>query len=85
MFRELRLVDEETPIVAMVHDCQVVDLDLTPEPYDTIVDYIVTPTRIFNTGRRLPKPAGIFWEELNPAMLELIPPLQEIHDRKRIT
>lgn len=82
MLRELRLVDEDTPIVAVVHDCQVVDLELTPEPHDTIVDYVVTPTRVIRTSRTLPKPQGILWDKIDPAMLEQIPPLKELHNRK---
>jgi 5-formyltetrahydrofolate cyclo-ligase len=83
MFRELRLVDEDTPVVAVAHDCQVVELELTPEPYDTIVDHIVTPTRTIDTSRTLPKPQGILWDKLDPAMLEKIPPLNELHHRKK--
>jgi 5-formyltetrahydrofolate cyclo-ligase len=82
MLRELGLVDEDTPVAAVVHDCQVVDLEIAPEPYDTIVDYIVTPSRILDTHRTLPKPQGILWDKLDPAMLDQIPPLKELYRRK---
>jgi 5-formyltetrahydrofolate cyclo-ligase len=82
MLRELGLVDEDTPVAAVVHDCQVVDLEIAPEPYDTIVDYIVTPSRILDTHRTLPKPQGILWDRLDPAMLDQIPPLKELYRRK---
>jgi 5-formyltetrahydrofolate cyclo-ligase len=82
ILRELGLVDEATPIAAVVHDCQVIDLELVPELYDTIVDHIVTPTRIIDTHRTLPKPQGILWNKLDPAMIERIPPLKELYHRK---
>jgi len=48
MMRKIGLADEETDVVAVVHDVQVVDdiagQDLAAE-HDTIVDAIITPTR----------------------------------------
>ncbi|MCC6906251.1 MAG: hypothetical protein IT326_10440, partial [Anaerolineae bacterium] len=35
-----------TPMIAFVHDCQIVDFYLEPTIYDTLVDYIVTPGSI---------------------------------------
>lgn len=78
MFRELGLVDDRTPVVGVVHECQVVDVDLPSTDLDTMVDYIVTPTRVHVPERPGRKPAGIGWERLDPAVIDRIPPLQEL-------
>ncbi len=43
MFTDLGLADETTPVVAVVHDCQVVEEALTPSETDILVDFIATP------------------------------------------
>lgn len=73
------LVDLATPVIAVGHDCQVVDVDVEVQEYDTAIDYIVTPTRILQTRNEFPKPqCGILWSRLMPGMREQIPPVQEI-------
>ena len=79
MFYTKGLVDVNTPVVAVGHDCQVVDVDVEAQPYDTVIDYIVTPTSVIRTRNEFPKPTrGIIWNMLSPGMLEHIPPLQEL-------
>ena len=83
MLWEIQAVDPETPVIAVGHDCQVVDIDIETTPYDTIVDYIVTPTRVINVNSDIPKPSqGIIWDKLEKGMIENIPPLQELYDLK---
>ncbi|HRX58330.1 MAG TPA: 5-formyltetrahydrofolate cyclo-ligase [Eubacteriales bacterium] len=73
------VVDTETPVFAVGHDCQVVDVDVSAQPYDTAIDYIVTPTRVIRTRSEFPKPTrGIIWSMLAPGMREQIPPVQEL-------
>jgi 5-formyltetrahydrofolate cyclo-ligase len=86
MFQEIGIVNAETPVLAVVHDCQAVDLALEPTAYDTIVDWLVTPTRI----QRMPpvhlKPPGIFWDRVGPDLYEQIPPLKSLYEaRSRLT
>jgi len=78
IFRELGLVNDNTPVVAVVHDCQVVEEELEAKAYDTIMDYIVTPTRVIKVERRKEKPKGIVWEKLPKYMLKEIPVLYEL-------
>lgn len=79
MFHSMGMVDSSTPVVAAGHDCQLVDADVEVRPYDTAIDYIVTPTRFLETRREFPKPeGGIYWSLLAPGMREAIPPLQEL-------
>jgi len=83
MLWEIQAVDSKTPVIAAGHDCQVVDIDIEITPYDTIVDYIVTPTRVINTNSNIPKPSqGVIWGKLEQGMIENIPPLKELYELK---
>ena len=52
MFADLKIVDENTPIIAVVHDVQVVDFDLEPSNTDIIVDWIITNKQKLSTNRK---------------------------------
>lgn len=82
MFREIGVVDEDTPIIAVVHDCQVIDIPIEVSPYDTIVDIIVTPTRVIKVEKKYGKPKGIIWEKVPRKMIDEIPPLRELMNMK---
>lgn len=85
MFYEFGLVNPETPVFAMGHDCQVVDVEVEAQEYDTAIDYIVTPTRLIVTRNEFPKPTkGIIWDKLEPGMLEQIAPLKEVAEKNGI-
>lgn len=84
MFREIGVATNDTPIIAVGHDCQVVTLALEPSPYDTIVDRIVTPTRTIDIPRTHSKPTGIFWDRLSPEVRQQIPPLQLLYERREV-
>jgi 5-formyltetrahydrofolate cyclo-ligase len=78
MFTDLGIADESTPVVAIVHDVQVVDDKLNPSATDILVDHIATPTRMIRVGRRPPRPHGVKWELLDPQQIAATPPLQEL-------
>ena len=78
MFTDVGIVDEATPVAAVVHDVQVVEDKLFPSPTDILVDVIATPTRLIHIARRAPRPRGIRWELLDPAQIASTPPLQEL-------
>jgi len=78
ILRELGAVSDETPVIACVHDCQVVDTEFPVSEHDTIVDWIVTPTETIEVTERLRKPAGIHWDRVTPALMEEIAPLGEL-------
>lgn len=79
MFYTIGVVNLNIPVVTVGHDCQVVDVEVDVQPYDTAIDYIVTPTRVIQTRNEFPKPTrGVIWSLLAPGMLEQIPPLQEL-------
>ena len=78
MFTDIGIVDEATPVAAVVHDVQVVEDKLYPSPTDIIVDLIATPTRLIKVERRAPRPRGIKWELLDPEQIAATPPLLEL-------
>lgn len=78
MFTDLGLADDTTPVVAVVHDVQVVAENLTPSETDILVDVIATPTRLHQVERRADRPHGVKWALLDPQQITDTPPLQEL-------
>jgi len=78
MFADLKIVDENTPIIAVVHDVQVVSFELEPSDTDIIVDCIITNKQKLSTNRKKKRPSGIYWDLLEKGMLEATPPLREL-------
>jgi len=81
ILRELGLVSDSTPIITTVHDSQIVDF-VPLEDHDIAVDYIVTPTRLLAVNRKKPRPAGIVWSKVTPGMIERMPILRELGERR---
>ncbi|KAM5138468.1 LOW QUALITY PROTEIN: methenyltetrahydrofolate synthase domain-containing protein [Mantella aurantiaca] len=77
-------VTDQTIVVTVVHDCQVLDV---PEEllgdHDLTVDYILTPTRVIKTDCTRPKPRGIIWSKISPETLEKIPILKKLREKER--
>ena len=84
MFTDLGVADERTPVVAMVHDRQVVEDTLSPGRTDIIVDYIATPDRLHTATRENPRPHGVKWELLTAQTIEATPPLREMMALRRM-
>ncbi|KAK7066239.1 hypothetical protein SK128_007994, partial [Halocaridina rubra] len=82
MMRSMKAVDDSTPVVTTVHDCQVFE-DL-PEhlfgPHDVPVDFIVTPTEVLSVSHRFPKPEGIYWHLLTPEKFRQVLVLRTLRD-----
>ena len=78
MFYEIGVAQASTPVAAVVHDCQVLAEDLTPSPFDTLCDLIVTPTRVIAVPGAQKPTHGVLWDRLEPGMLAAIPPLREL-------
>jgi 5-formyltetrahydrofolate cyclo-ligase len=77
MFTDIAVADERTPVIATVHDVQVVEEKLFPSETDILVDAVATPTRYINV-KRGQRPKGIKWNLLEPEQLASTPPLQEL-------
>ncbi|NXU91098.1 MTHSD protein, partial [Xiphorhynchus elegans] len=84
MMVSMGAVQEDTPVVTIVHDCQVVDIaeELLGD-HDLTVDYILTPTRIIKTNCKRPKPQGIIWHKVSYEMLGKIPILKTLRHREK--
>ena len=78
MFADIKIVNEKTPIIAVVHDFEIVNFELEPSETDIIVDYISTNKFFLFTNRKKKRPSGIYWNMLEKGMLEVTPPLQEL-------
>ncbi|GLT32113.1 hypothetical protein SLA2020_068020 [Shorea laevis] len=83
MLRYMGAIDDSTPVVTSVHDCQLVD-DIPVEKllvHDVPVDIICTPTQVIFTNTAIPKPQGIYWDKLSPEKLGQIRILRELKSR----
>ncbi|KFP22917.1 Methenyltetrahydrofolate synthase domain-containing protein, partial [Egretta garzetta] len=79
MMVSMGAVQADTPVITIVHDCQVVDIaEELLEDHDLTVDYILTPTRTIKTNCKRAKPQGILYE-----MLEKIPILKSLRYREK--
>ena len=78
MFTDLGLADDVTPVVAVVHDVQVVEDKLHPSETDILVDTIATPSRLIEVERRGRRPRGIKWDLLTPEQIAQTPPIREL-------
>ncbi|XP_074824961.1 methenyltetrahydrofolate synthase domain-containing protein isoform X2 [Natator depressus] len=84
MMVSMGAIREDTPVITVVHDCQVVDIaEELLDDHDLTVDYILTPTRTIKTGCKRPKPQGIIWHKISYEMLERIPILKNLRYREK--
>ena len=76
MFTDLGLADETTPVVAVVHDCQVVEDTLHAERRPTSSS-TSSPRRrgCIEVERRARRPRGVKWQLLDPEQIASTPPL----------
>jgi len=81
MLYSIGCIDLNTPVITVAHDCQVIEDDgVRVDVFDTVSDYIATPTRLIEVKNAMKPAAGILWNRLQDGMLESIPPLQELKD-----
>lgn len=78
MFTDLGLMEETTPVAAIVHDVQVVDEKIMVSETDIAIDMIATPTRLVHVKRQTRRPRGIRWDLISKDRISEIPPLQEL-------
>ncbi|NWT85926.1 MTHSD protein, partial [Lanius ludovicianus] len=88
MMVSMGAVQEDTPVVTIVHDCQVLDIaEELLDDHDLTVDYILTPTRTIQTNCKRPKPQGIMWHKARgwgcSEMLGKIPILKTLRTREK--
>ncbi|KAM9301815.1 LOW QUALITY PROTEIN: methenyltetrahydrofolate synthase domain-containing protein [Gastrophryne carolinensis] len=77
-------VSDQTVVVTVVHDCQVLDIpEELLDDHDLTVDYILTPGRVIKTDCARPKPKGIIWSKISRETMEKIPVLRKLREKQR--
>ena len=72
------IVSPDTPVVTTAHQMQVLDEELPWTHHDVFVDYVVTPEEVIKCSGEMPRPTGIYWEDLNTSKISKIPVLQKL-------
>lgn len=75
MLRERGQVSERTVVLTSVHPLQLVPHEIEMGPHDIVLDWIATPDGLLRCGAGLPRPRGIYWEELDEARTAAVPAL----------
>ncbi|KAJ4286770.1 hypothetical protein N0V90_013022 [Kalmusia sp. IMI 367209] len=85
LLRDIKVMKEQTPVVAIAHSCQVIDeadmgLErLKPEKaVEVQCDYVVTPEKTFEVQDAVKPSSAIDFDTVDAKALENIPPLQEL-------
>lgn len=78
MFTDMGLASDATPVIAAVHDVQVVEDKLPGSETDIVVDLIATPSRMIELPRTARRPRGIRWDLITAEQIETTPPLKEL-------
>jgi 5-formyltetrahydrofolate cyclo-ligase len=82
MFYTIGAVSADTSVIALVHDCQFVDVELEASELDSLCDFIITPSKVYPIEIPRKPQSGVNWNKLQPNMLEQIPPLRELKEMK---
>jgi len=82
LLSEVGATDASTEIVDIVHDCQVVDIEVAAADHDVRVDWIITPTRTIRVEGPRRLPGRVRWELIGGTEFELIPPVLDLATRR---
>ncbi len=72
------IVAPDTPVISTVHPMQVLDEELPFTRHDVFLDYVVTADEVIPCRGDMPRPSGIYWEDLTPAKIRQIPLLKKL-------
>ena len=75
------ILTPSTPVISTVHPMQVLDEDLPWTQHDVPLDIVVTADEVIRCDRRggeLPRPQGIYWEDLDERKIRSIPLLVKL-------
>ena len=74
IFREMGLVNADTPIVTTIHSLQVKeDERVIMDAHDTPLDWIITPDEVIETQTMIVQPGGVNWDTIQSDQYENIP------------
>ena len=80
------ILTPETPVITTVHPMQVLEEELPWTQHDVPLDIVVTVDRVVRcSGDRelLPRPKGIYWDDLDERKIRSIPLLVKLRDEGR--
>ena len=82
ILRALGLVDDDTPVIACVHDTQISELPFDAQPGNVTADIIVTPSQTIRADARggRVRPAALDWSIVPPSLMRTTI-LQEFRQR----
>ncbi|MCW2526278.1 MAG: 5-formyltetrahydrofolate cyclo-ligase family protein [Pseudonocardiales bacterium] len=83
LLRHFGLVTARTTVAASVHSCQVLDAMIRPVAHDAVVDVIITPEQTRICTPSLPKPDGIFWDEIRTSLDQAGPYVQGLLNERQ--
>ena len=72
------IVGPDPPVVTPVHPVQLLEEDLPWTQHDVPLSYIGTPVEVIRCAGELPRPRGIYWEDLDESKIGEIPILQKL-------
>ena len=75
------VVSPDTPVVSTVHQMQVLDEELPHTRHDVFLDYVVTPNEVIECSGDMPRPSGIYWDDLTPQKIRQIPLLNKLREQ----
>jgi 5-formyltetrahydrofolate cyclo-ligase len=82
------IVRPSTPVISTVHDMQVLDEELPITRHDVPLDYAVTPHETIhctvNGAGNIPRPGGIYWEDLDDEKISEIPLLRRLREAQKL-
>ncbi|MGB3482723.1 MAG: 5-formyltetrahydrofolate cyclo-ligase [Mycobacterium sp.] len=78
LLAELGLVVADTPVVALVHDAQIIDVPLRLEPHEIAIDVVLSPRDTLRTGQTFRRPLGLTWQDLSDDVVSYSPYLRAL-------
>ncbi|PKB63806.1 MAG: hypothetical protein BZY80_05575 [SAR202 cluster bacterium Io17-Chloro-G2] len=72
------IVKPGTPVITTVHDMQLLEEDLPSTQHDVPIDYVATPGELIRCSGEMPRPTGIYWDDLGETKIAQIPVLQKM-------
>jgi 5-formyltetrahydrofolate cyclo-ligase len=85
LLHDLGVLQPHTPVVAVAHDCQVVDETLLgvdkvmpTREGEVQSDFVVTPEQFFQIENAVKPSGGVDFDKVDPEGVQNIPPLQEL-------
>lgn len=81
MWRKMGLTSPNTPVAGIVHDLQIVSEAFQLQPWDALVQIIVTPTRVIRTPLK-PQPDQIYWDQMDIDWMKAIPLMIELYQQE---